>query len=159
MSGPPWGSVQTRVDIQKDFVSKLTDSMKAGIGSMIDAAGRAVGVSSDSAQVASQLETLSGWMVANVPRMEGPQSNFDVDNYKTMAAKVGSRDVPVADRLAALKTLESLHRKYAEINGTQLPPPGADQGGAKRINGDADYDALPSGATFIGPDGKTRRKP
>ena len=28
-----------------------------------------------------------------------------------------------------------------------------------RITGDADYNALPSGATFVGPDGKTRRKP
>jgi hypothetical protein len=28
-----------------------------------------------------------------------------------------------------------------------------------RINSDADYAALPSGARFVGPDGKTRRKP
>ena len=28
-----------------------------------------------------------------------------------------------------------------------------------RITGDADYNALPSGASFIGPDGRTRRKP
>jgi hypothetical protein len=34
------------------------------------------------------------------------------------------------------------------------------QGGAPvKITGDADYAKLPSGATFIGPDGKTRRKP
>jgi flagellin-like hook-associated protein FlgL len=32
-----FGSVQTRVDTQKDFVNKLTDSMKAGIGSLVDA--------------------------------------------------------------------------------------------------------------------------
>lgn len=29
----------------------------------------------------------------------------------------------------------------------------------QRIAGDAEYNSLPSGATFIGPDGKTRRKP
>ncbi len=28
-----------------------------------------------------------------------------------------------------------------------------------KVSSDADYDALPSGATFVGPDGKTRRKP
>lgn len=31
--------------------------------------------------------------------------------------------------------------------------------GVKTIKTDADYNALPSGATFVGPDGKTRRKP
>lgn len=31
--------------------------------------------------------------------------------------------------------------------------------GPKKIANDADYAALPSGATFVGPDGKTRRKP
>jgi hypothetical protein len=33
------------------------------------------------------------------------------------------------------------------------------ESGPKRIASDAEYNALPSGATFIGPDGKTRRKP
>ena len=32
-------------------------------------------------------------------------------------------------------------------------------GAPSKIANDADYNALPSGATFIGPDGKTRRKP
>jgi len=32
-------------------------------------------------------------------------------------------------------------------------------GGLARVSTDADYNALPSGSTFIGPDGKTRRKP
>lgn len=33
------------------------------------------------------------------------------------------------------------------------------QGGPVRISSDAEYEALPSGTTFVGPDGKTRRKP
>ena len=32
-----FGSAQTRIDTQKDFVTKMTDSMKAGIGSLVDA--------------------------------------------------------------------------------------------------------------------------
>ena len=32
-----FGSAQKRIDIQADFVSSLTDSLKAGIGSMVDA--------------------------------------------------------------------------------------------------------------------------
>lgn len=39
---------------------------------------------------------------------------------------------------------------------TQKP---AIESAVKRINSDEEYNALPSGATFIAPDGKTRRKP
>lgn len=36
---------------------------------------------------------------------------------------------------------------------------GGASAGPARVNSDADYNALPSGTTFVGPDGKTRRKP
>jgi flagellin len=36
-SASAFGSVQTRVGIQADFVSKLSDSLRAGIGTMVDA--------------------------------------------------------------------------------------------------------------------------
>lgn len=61
----------------------------------------------------AELEMLGGWLTANVPRMEGPQSNFDVENYKTMAARVGDKKIPREDRLAALQALEQLQQKYA----------------------------------------------
>ena len=88
----------------------------SGIGSVRDAAGRVFGVSSDPAVKAAQLDTLSGWLVANVPRMEGPQSNYDVQVYQTMAGKVGDRTVPVKERLAALEQLKNLQTKYKSLN-------------------------------------------
>jgi hypothetical protein len=88
----------------------------SGIGAAVDAAGRAFGYSPNSAQVAGQLEGVSGWLVANVPRMEGPQSNFDVANYQTMAGKVGDRTVPIPERKAALKEVMRLQEKYKELN-------------------------------------------
>ncbi len=111
----------------------------SGVGAALDAAGRAVGVTTQGGQTAAQLEALSGWLVANVPRMEGPQSNIDVENYKTMAGRVGNREIPVAERLAALKVVEALQQKYSAINGTpaaapaaapaSAPKPGTVQGG------------------------------
>lgn len=89
---------------------------QSGIGAGIDIAGRAVGISPESSQNAAKLEALSGWMVANVPRMEGPQSNYDVENYKTMAGKIGDRTVPVAERKAALQTVVTLQEKYKHLN-------------------------------------------
>jgi len=97
----------------REILPKATGS---GVGAMVDAAGRVVGISTEQSKAASQLETLAGWMVANVPRMEGPQSNFDVENYKTMAAKVGNSSIPVEERLAALDILEQLQMKYSENN-------------------------------------------
>ncbi len=93
----------------------------SGAGAVLDAAGRAVGVSRDAAVKAGQLETLSGWLVANVPRMEGPQSNFDVQVYTTMAGKVGDRTVPVRERLAALDELRKLQTKYKSLNQGAAP--------------------------------------
>lgn len=37
--------------------------------------------------------------------------------------------------------------------------PGGGEGGAKKISSDAEFNALPSGTTFIAPDGTTRKKP
>ena len=93
---------------------------QSGAGAVRDAAGRIVGYSAPGAQVASQLETLSGWLIANVPRMEGPQSNADVQLYREMAAKVGDRTVPAVERQAALRTLKGLQEKYREQNQQRL---------------------------------------
>jgi hypothetical protein len=140
----------------KELLDK--DPTGSGIGAMVDRAGRLVGASSDSSQVASQLETVSGWLVSNVPRMEGPQSNFDVDNYKTMAGMIGDRTRPVEERKAALKEVMRLQEQYKSLNGAESANPPKDETVIK-IKGDADYNALPSGATFIDPFGKKRIKP
>ncbi|MBC7476854.1 MAG: flagellin [Pseudorhodobacter sp.] len=52
-----FGSVETRVGIQKDFVSKLTDSMKAGIGSLVDADMEEASARLQALQVQQQLST------------------------------------------------------------------------------------------------------
>ena len=114
----------------------------SGAGAVLDAAGRAVGVSRDAAVKAGQLETLSGWLVANVPRMEGPQSNFDVQVYTTMAGKVGDRTVPVPERLAALDELRKLQNKYKSLNQNVPAAAGGEQP-KRRIRFDAQGNEIP----------------
>jgi hypothetical protein len=92
----------------------------SGIGNVMDAGARAVGITTTGAQDSARLQALSGWLVANVPRMEGPQSNFDVQNYTTMAGKIGDPTVPIAERLAALGTVRTLQQRYAAINGAPI---------------------------------------
>ncbi len=52
-----FGSAQSRIDTQKDFVGKLTDSMKAGIGSLVDADMEEASARLQALQVQQQLST------------------------------------------------------------------------------------------------------
>jgi hypothetical protein len=110
----------------KQMLSAMNDAKRildagtataSGVGKIADDAARMVGATTKGAQDAARLEALSGWLVANVPRMEGPQSNFDVENYKTMAGKVGDSRIPLAERKAALSEVRKLQQKYSAIDG------------------------------------------
>jgi hypothetical protein len=95
----------------------------SGLGAAADTVGSVFGYATDGSVPAAKLETLSGWMVANVPRMEGPQSNFDVQNYATMAGLVGDRTKPIEVRKGALAEVIKLQEKYKALNqeGSMMP--------------------------------------
>ena len=121
----------------------------SGMGAAADAALGFVGQPTESSKTADALEALSGWMVSNVPRMEGPQSNVDVLNYQKMAGRVGDRSLPVENRKEALAVVMDLQNKYAAINGSSgtdtaappsaapaAPPVGTVKGGYRFKGGD-----------------------
>lgn len=87
------------------------------VGNLADKGMGAFGMSTKGGETAAQLEALSGWLVSNVPRMEGPQSNFDLQNYQTMAGRIGDRNLPIGTRQAAAQEVKRLQQKYAELNG------------------------------------------
>ncbi|WP_368185794.1 flagellin [Aestuariibius sp. HNIBRBA575] len=64
-----FGSVQGRIETQSDFISKLTDSLKSGIGSMVDADMEEASARLQALQVQQQLGTQS-LSIAN----QAPQS-------------------------------------------------------------------------------------
>jgi hypothetical protein len=132
---------QQMMSVMQDAESILRTgrATSSGLGNLADASARVFGVSTPGAQDAARLEALSGWLVANVPRMEGPQSNIDVQNYTTMAGKVGDRTIPLPERLAALQQVRGLQQKYAAINGTPMAEP-PQPGGAPKV---IDFNALP----------------
>lgn len=108
MSGAP--------DIVNEARSILTGKIKptgSGVGTIADIAGAAVGYSPKGAAEADQLRAISGQLVAKMPRMEGPQSDRDVQLYTQMAGQIGDSTIPVARRLQALKTVEGIITKYA----------------------------------------------
>ena len=60
---------QARIDIQKDFVSELSDSLKAGIGTLVDADMEEASARLQALQVQQQLAT-QALSIAN----QAPQS-------------------------------------------------------------------------------------
>lgn len=129
MSGQAAEDARKRTRDANDSVELLDIARKtlpgatgSGLGAAADSSARFFGVSSESAQKAAQLESLGGALVMKMPRMEGPQSNLDQLLYREMAGKIGDRTVPIAEREAALQTVEQLLGKYATNRPQQAAP-------------------------------------
>lgn len=90
-------------------------------GAAVDRAARVFGLSSNGADAAAQLKALQGALISKMPKMSGPQSDKDVQLYREMAGQIGDPAIPASQRLAAMKTVEELHRKHvpAETTGQQ----------------------------------------
>ena len=112
-----------------DYLDEAATILPKASGSLGGAGLSAIkglsGYSDETTQANERLRLIAGWMVSNVPRMEGPQSNYDVQNYKQMAADLGNPMKPIGDRLAALNQLRVLQDKYAgtqTMDNSGIPP-------------------------------------
>lgn len=104
------------IEVAENLLKKGPTQSYAGAG--VDMAARLFGANFKSAELATRLEMVGGWLTSNVPRMEGPQSNIDVVNYQIMAGRVGDRTLPVAQRAAALSDLKRLLSSYEVVGDT-----------------------------------------
>lgn len=95
----------------------LKQATNSYAGRVLDYVARGLGWATEGDIATGQLGTLGGQLVALMPRMEGPQSNLDVEMYKQMAGKLDDPTLPYAVRKAALDTIESLNERYAKLNG------------------------------------------
>lgn len=125
----------------------LPNATGSWVGAQIDKALGSAGMSTKSGDAAAKLETIGAWMTTNVPRFEGPQSNNDVETYKTMAGDVANRNLPVSQRLAKLEALERFVEDRIGKPGTgpaamvvPAPPPA---GSGPRL-------ATPRGGSYTG---------
>lgn len=82
------------------------------LGAAHDQTARFFGNSTAGAQNIARLRVLEGNIMMAQPRMEGPQSNLDVELYRQMAAQIGDPTVPNTTKKAALSTLRTLYEKY-----------------------------------------------
>lgn len=100
----------------KNLLDKATGST---LGAGWAAGKQIFGVSDESTQANAALTVLGGKLVANVPRMEGPQSNIDVQFYKEQAGKIADPTIPAGDKKAALDAIINLNRKYQQQDPMQ----------------------------------------
>jgi len=115
----------------------------SGIGALADSGAAFFGQATPGAKIAAQLDIISAGMIKNVPRFEGPQSDKDVDQYKSAAGRVGDRTLPVEIRMAAAEEVKSLAQKASEQQGKSFPPGGASGGWGENPKGKV-VDTLPT---------------
>lgn len=109
----------------------LPKATGGGGAAALDRANAFFGKGTSGANANAKLKTIAGQMTSKMPRMEGPQSDRDVEMYKQMAGDVGNENLPVSTRLAALEQIEALNLKYAEQNIPGSSP--APASGARRL--------------------------
>ena len=97
-----------------DTAEKLIpESTGSGIGAGVDWIGRGVGFATEGSKAIAKLQALSGALIADMPRMEGPQSDKDVALYKQAAGDLANPTIPNASRLEALATLREIQQRYS----------------------------------------------
>lgn len=139
----------TALDLLDEAEALLPNATGSLSGSLYDRGAAAFGTATPGAQATAALKTIAGQLTSKMPRMEGPQSDKDVQLYKEMAGDLANDQLPVATRQAALRQIRGLQQKYAGQRQQSAP---------LQIQSAAEYNALPSGALFIAPDGTQRRK-
>lgn len=117
------------LDIVAQAEPLIEQSTGSYLGYGVDQTARAFGASTEGARANAKLRALQASLMLKQPRMEGPQSNLDVQLYREAAGQIGDPTVPAETKKAALETIKGLNTKYAE--GQQQGPlsPGT---GAKR---------------------------
>ena len=99
------------LDIAEPLIMEATGS---GTGAGRDKLAAFFGFSTTGAQAIAQLLPLQAAIMLRQPRMEGPQSDRDVQLYREAAGQIGDPNVPRETKLAAIKTIRILQNRYKE---------------------------------------------
>jgi hypothetical protein len=105
-------------DLMKQAGSILsTGAPSSGaLSNALTAAGEALnlpfGARRQESEADAQLKMLSGALTMKQPRFEGPQGVLDVTLYQKLAGDLGNANIPVESRLATMKQMVGLQKKY-----------------------------------------------
>lgn len=116
-------NIDSLLGIADPLIDEATGS---GTGATRDKLAAYFGVSTSGARAIAQLKPLQAAIMMNQPRMEGPQSDKDVQLYREAAGQIGDPEVPAETKKAALKTIRTLQQKYREIGSDMSNPSGVE---------------------------------
>lgn len=105
-------SSKRAMNIIGEVKGMIDDATGSYVGAAVDEVAGAFGGSTQGANTIAKLKAMEGALMMAQPRMEGPQSNYDVELYRQMAGRIGNPTVPRAQKKAALDVIEGLHKKY-----------------------------------------------
>lgn len=91
----------------------LPQATGSRLGATADNLAGWVGRSTEGGKASARLQVIQGALIANAPRMEGPQSDRDAQLYREAVGQIGDATIPVATRMAALQTAKTIQQKYA----------------------------------------------
>jgi hypothetical protein len=110
--GRPAEEDQTAPEVVLPLISQARSLLQRASGSGVASAANKglqfFGVSTDATKANEALGVIGGRLTATSPRFEGPQGVLDVKLYEKMAGRVADDTLPVPDRMAALKELETI---------------------------------------------------
>jgi hypothetical protein len=113
--------LRTNISNAKDsfgLLSTVADTLSSnqpssgGLQNVATTVGEFVGFGGKASQADATLKILGERLTAQVPRFEGPQSDKDTASYRTAAGDVGNANKPISTRIAAVKTMIELNKKY-----------------------------------------------
>jgi hypothetical protein len=105
-------------DLMKQAGSILaTGAPSSGaLSNALTAAGEALnlpfGARKQESEADAQLKMISGALTMKQPRFEGPQGVLDVTLYQKLAGDLGNANIPVESRLATMRRMVDLQKKY-----------------------------------------------
>lgn len=175
------GAIGTFAGIDSDLAGiekQITDGrLELGLTSNLTAQARNyLGASNESSRnLATFKAKLENMRNAVLLLNKGVQTEGDARRaMDEMISNINDKDV-VLQRLAEIRALnqravqlkknniDTVRRNYnapdMDYSKYENQPAATDLKAPAKVSSDAEYEALPSGATFVGPDGKTRRKP
>jgi hypothetical protein len=112
------GNAKDSFDLMKSASEVLSSGAPSSglLSNTLTTAGEALnlpfGARKQESQADAQLKMLSGALTMKQPRFEGPQGVLDVTLYQKLAGDLGNANIPVASRLATMKQMVDLQKKY-----------------------------------------------
>lgn len=112
---------ETTLALLEDAEQLVKMSTGSALGNARDSALGMIGKSTQGGEAISALQTIAGQLTSKMPRMQGPQSDKDVELYKQMAGDLANPNLPRGRRLAALAQIRRLNQKYTQSQQQAAP--------------------------------------